>query len=252
MTFIEKKSSNIWVILLLTLFWGIVPSYVYAADKCIDCHKDDTFVIQNKKLFDYFRYWKKSTHDIAGITCTDCHGGNSNKTDKEDAHKGNFSSFPAEDKESNIIILDRCGKCHKVALRNFVDSKHYKALSEKDVGPNCITCHGSMNTGILDASNIAKGCGVCHNEETKNKPEMGNVAERVLHKINILRVYMEWVSSHDIFNTKLQKKMVAEYKDIIFSWHTFSFDQIEERLKKPLEKARLLTRGKVVASKKKK
>ena len=241
MNFIKRNFISVWLVFILVLFWWIVPPYVNAKDTCIDCHKNIKLEVQNKKLIDYYRDWENSTHDLAGIICIDCHGGNPTKTDKEAAHSGEFTSFLANSKES-FKVLDRCGKCHKVVLKNFVESKHYKEIHEKDSGPNCVTCHGSMNTGVYEAHNVGKGCEVCHNEETKNIPEIGQVAEKVLHNINILRVYLEWLSNHSIFNEKHRKSLITQYQDIVKSWHTFNFKQIESKTEKPLNDARRFTK----------
>jgi hypothetical protein len=250
MNFIKGISISVWFVFFLILFWGIVPSYVHAQDECNDCHKDVTFVVKQKKLYDYYRYWKNSVHDIAKISCDDCHGGNPDEKDKEDAHKGDFTSFKDDGKKSFTMILQRCSRCHKAVYENFIESKHYKSLDKQKDGPHCVTCHGSMNTGIFEASNVAKGCEACHNEETKNKPEIGNVAERVLHNLNILRVYRKWLWSNNMMMAPSKKyDMINQYKDIVLSWHQFNFEQIEEKLKVPLENARMITRETLADSK---
>jgi len=241
-----------WFKFLLIIFLGIAPPYVYAKDTCVECHKDTKFLVQNKKLFDYYEIWKDSTHDIADVKCVNCHGGDPTKIDKDESHKGYFTSFVGDDKEYIKLIPIRCGKCHNEVLNHFLSSKHYKALKEKGTGPNCVTCHGAMNVGIYKVSEISRSCEVCHNEETKNNQEIGKVAEGVLHNINILRVYNEWLSSHTIFNEEKRKKLITLYQDIIFSWHTFNFADIEVRIQKPLIKARRLTRETLADERKKK
>jgi hypothetical protein len=209
-------------------------------------------IVQSKKLFDYYQTWKNSPHDIAGVKCTDCHGGDPKKDDKDAAHKKKFISFRIGEKETFKYVPQICGRCHKEVLKHFLSSKHYEALRGKGTGPNCITCHGSMNVGIYKASEIGDACKVCHNEETNISPETGKVAEGVLHNINILRVYNEWLSNHTIFNEEKREKLVALYRDIVLSWHTFDFTQIEERIQKPLQKARRFTRDELADTKKQK
>jgi len=254
LTHINKTSNNIWLIFLLIIFLGIAAPHIYAKDTCVDCHKDAKFLIQNKKLFDYYKTWQDSAHDVAGVKCFDCHGGDPTKTDKDEAHKSHFSSFLSDDSESIKFIPLQCGKCHEEVLMNFMTSKHYKVIkNKKGEGPNCITCHGSMNVGIYEASEIGKSCEVCHNDKTKNSPEMGKVAERVLNNVNILRIYKEWLSSHNVYFDEIkQKKIIADYQDIVFSWHTFNFSQIEARVREPLNESRDLIKGVLADTKRKK
>jgi hypothetical protein len=250
--FMRRNLRNIWFIFFLFILLGLAPVSVYAEDTCVECHKDDKYLVQNKKLYDYYKNWKDSTHDIAGVKCVDCHGGDPKKADKDASHKKSFLTFRTDEKESTKKIPLICGRCHKEVLKHFMTSKHYKAIREKETGPNCVTCHGAMNVGIYQVSEISKACGECHNEETKSLPEIGKVAEDVLHNINILRVYREWLASHSIFDGEKRKKLVALYQDIVFSWHTYNFEQIEARVEKPLNKSRYFIKEILADSRKKK
>jgi hypothetical protein len=252
MTLLRRNSSSIWFIFLLIIILGIAPTHVSAKDKCVECHKDTKFLIQNKKLYDYYKNWEDSTHDNADVKCIDCHGGNPKAIDKDAAHKKNFSAFRTGEKKSFKKISLVCGRCHKEVLKHFMWSKHYKALQKKGTGPNCVTCHGSMNVGIYKVSEISKACNECHNDETKDNPEIGKVAEKVLHNINILRVYKKWLSSHNIFiGEKRKEKIIALYQDIVLSWHTFNFEEIEARVQKPLEESRYFIKDILADSRKK-
>ena len=225
----------------------------YAADTCVDCHKDVKFRVLNKKLFDYYNNWNDSVHDLADVKCINCHGGNPTVADKDASHKDHFSSFKADGKDSYKVVPDKCGKCHKEVLKNFIESKHYKALIEKKTGPNCVTCHGSMSTEIYNISNIAKGCALCHNEETKNIPEAGSKAENFLQSINISRAYKKWAT---IYYSGSQPKLVedinAQYKDIVFSWHSFNFERIDEKSMKLLNELKALVNKKLAEKRKQK
>jgi len=202
---------------------------------CIECHKDDKFRVQNRILYDYYNNWKGSIHDLSGITCTDCHGGDPAKSDIKTAHGDNFSSLTERDKESFKKIPQICGRCHKAVLKNFVDSKHYKAVLQSGTGPHCATCHGSVNTKVYYASIIGKACRSCHNTETKNLPEISGTAEEILQNINVSRAYRNWAL---IFYTGKEtvklKEMNALYRDITDSWHKFDFVRLNEKSKELL------------------
>ena len=220
---------------------GLAIPSAYAQVMCEDCHKDMKFLIQNRKLFDYYKFWKDSVHDLAGVKCINCHGGDPTKTDKEAAHKGHFSPLYGGDKESLKLIVHRCGKCHKEILKNFISSKHYKVLIEKEKGPNCVTCHGSMNTGVYEAHNVAEGCKFCHNKETKNTPEVSQEAEKLLNYVNFIRSYRMWISTNYADEkSNMVKEINEQYKDIIFSWHQFNFEQNNEKTMNLLNKLKAI------------
>jgi hypothetical protein len=236
MIFIKKNLYGIGLMFLTIFFAGSVIPYVYSDDTCIDCHKDIDILVQNPKLVKYYNYWRNSVHNLAGVECADCHGGNPTETNEYAAHKDNFLSFRTDSKESLKAVNDKCGKCHNNVLEHFRKSRHYKKLLGEKAAPNCITCHGSMNTEVFDVYTIAKGCEGCHNDETKHRPDIGKVARRVLGNINLLRVYREWLSNHPIYDEKGREELLIQYQDVILSWHTFNFLHIEERLQQPLEK----------------
>ena len=214
----------------------LIAMNVYAEDNCVSCHKDAKFRIQNKVLFDYYTYWKESVHDSAGIICIDCHGGDETKSGKDAAHKTkDFSSLTANDKTAHKKIAVVCGKCHKAVYKNFKASKHYTSLRKDRNGPNCVTCHGSMNTEIYDANNIARGCASCHNEESKQTPETGKQAENLLTKISIIRAYKRWVTvNYKDSQPDTAKDIQNQYKDMVLSWHQFNFIRMDEKTQKLL------------------
>ncbi len=69
----------------------IINTNAFSDYSCVDCHKDEKFRIQDKKVFDYFKKWEGSLHDMAGVTCQDCHGGDPSKAIKEEVHAKNLS-----------------------------------------------------------------------------------------------------------------------------------------------------------------
>jgi ribosomal protein L37AE/L43A len=228
--FNKKNLYRIVFIFLAAFFVMSAVPYTYAKDTGVDCHKDDKFRVKNRSLLEYYSDWKDSVHDLAGVKCTDCHGGNPNERDKKAAHKDHFSSLTAIEKASFKLIPQRCGKCHEEVLKYFAESKHYKALLEKETGPHCSTCHGSMNAQVYYTSLVTWTCKECHNEYTKNRPEVVGEADKILHRINVSRAFMRWVS--DYYSDKEPEKVKeinAQYKDLANSWHKFDFAQLDKK-----------------------
>ena len=230
---ISKISFKVTLLFIAVLVIGLAASNVYAADQCVSCHKDAKFRVQNKILFDYYNYWEESVHDSNGIICIDCHGGDKTKSDKDAAHKTkDFSSLTAKDERSHKKIAVVCGKCHKAVYKNFKASKHYTALLKDRNSPNCVTCHGSMNTEVYAANDIAMGCASCHNEESK-LPEVRKQAEDILTRINFIRAYKRWVTINYKDNqpdTVIEIK--NQYKDMVTSWHQFDLTSMDEKAQK--------------------
>ncbi|MEN8264126.1 MAG: cytochrome c3 family protein [Nitrospirota bacterium] len=241
MKFIREISYKVMLLFLTVFFMGISVSYADAKDTCVECHKDVKFKTQNRVLFDYYSNWINSTHEIEKVKCIDCHGGDPAKSDKESAHKDDFSSLTAADRFSFKKIPERCGKCHEAILKNFTKSKHYKALLEKGTGPHCSTCHGSMNADVYFTSVISRSCKNCHNEYSKNLPEVVGEADKILHRINVAHVYKKWVliEFHFTEPAKVDEVLVL-YNNVAESWHKFDFKELDQKSQDLLKKIKLL------------
>jgi hypothetical protein len=203
---------------------------VSGADSCVNCHRDDKFRVQNRILYDYYQSWKNSVHDLQGISCTECHGGDSSVESADRAHRDGFTSLTQSDAESYKKLPAVCGKCHESVLKNFIQSKHYAALSQKGTGPHCATCHGSMNADVYYTSVISRTCQECHNEYTMNKPSVAGAADKILHRINVSRAYRNWLNTNYADREKEGVQEVNDlYRYVVDAWHTFDFAQLDEK-----------------------
>lgn len=243
-----KKINSIFFasfVLVFSLFFVlIINTNAFSADTCVDCHKDAKFRIQNKGLFDYYQNWKGSDHDDAGISCKDCHGGDANKAKKEDAHGKHLSPYD----ESSMVfyknIPKTCGKCHEEVYANFSTSKHFKALEKSAQGPVCITCHGNPLTNVYYTSIVLSTCKGCHNLQTKNNPQIIDIAENILHRLNLCRGLLKWTSrrSEEINQPDRIKRVNALYQNISDSWHKFNLAHTDKDSKDLLSELRAIFR----------
>jgi nitrate/TMAO reductase-like tetraheme cytochrome c subunit len=143
-------------------------------DACTACHRDPTFLVKNKKLYDYFQQWDGSIHQQEGVTCQKCHGGNPKTTNKDQAHSAGVAASDASSGIYYAKIPQTCGKCHEDILEGFQKSNHYEHVApeeEDEQGPTCVTCHGSIDAEILDVNSVEAACARCHNFETDNNPD---------------------------------------------------------------------------------
>jgi predicted CXXCH cytochrome family protein len=151
---------------------------IFAGDQCISCHTD---VVGDKpsELFKHDIHFKK------GLSCADCHGGNSKKEEMEDAMnpKEGYKGVPKGDE-----ISQTCARCHADSTRmqkygstlptnqwaNLQASVHgMLSLSGKEHIAQCTTCHNAH--GIVPVKdkaspvyplNIINTCSKCHANAT--------------------------------------------------------------------------------------
>lgn len=205
-----------------------------AKSSCVDCHSNPKWLVQNKKLYDYFKAWKLSIHQQENVTCVDCHGGNPKTADKQAAH-GDIALGAAQ--ASSPInyqnVPATCARCHEEVYRNFKQSAHFQHLAVADKeqqGPTCVTCHGSVNTSVLNINNVRAACSRCHNKETENHPDIPARAEDVLSQfLSIHRYYRYIATQGDPKQIKDAFKVIdPRIKRLNASWHTFDLDKVGE------------------------
>ncbi len=140
--------KNIFRISIVSLFL-IISSGIkgYAAgDNCFSCHSD--LGSTPAELF------KNDIHHLAGLSCADCHGGDSKSEDMDEAmskSKG-FIGIPKGNQISEI-----CSKCHSDSL--FI-SKYDKSLSTDQMSLLNNSVHGKLS---LNGKDRIVQCITCHN-----------------------------------------------------------------------------------------
>ncbi|MEK7389300.1 MAG: hypothetical protein AAB036_06360 [Elusimicrobiota bacterium] len=202
-----------------------------AGESCLECHKDEKFRVQNKKIYDYFQEWQGSAHDLAGLSCTACHYGDPTKTAKDEAHAG---MRPQSDPQSPFNfknIPKTCGGCHAPLLDSFSKSRHYANLKADGFGPNCITCHGSLSARVYATTIIQRACSNCHNQRTKNHPEVVAQAQEILGRLNHANGYRKGLRFYykSIKRPEAMAKVDKAYTDVIQFWHEFDFKRLGPR-----------------------
>jgi hypothetical protein len=250
--FIKKILYLVGLFFLTVFFIGIAVSSVHAEDTCTECHKDPKFRVQNPVLFNYYKNWKDSTHELEDVTCIDCHGGDPTTSDKKSAHDIGFLSLTSRDRASFKMVPEICSKCHAEIFIRFTESKHYKSLVEKGTGPNCSTCHGSVNVNVYYTSVIARACKDCHNEYTGNRPEIVGEADKILHRINVAHALKGWImiSYKDEAPVKVDE-ILALYDNVAQSWHTFDSEELDHKSEDLTNKMKSLLNRKITDRRKK-
>jgi len=200
-------------------------------------------MVTNRKLYIYFQRWSSSEHTRAGVTCVDCHGGNSQSFDEEEAHGGELGASRVKSAVSFRNISGVCGRCHEVIYRRFRESAHFKHVASKDEenqGPTCVTCHGSVNVAVLNAYAVEETCRKCHNEETQNHPRNAREARELLRSFLSIRLQYSFIAVRgDPAATKpFLDDVDARLHDLTVTWHTFDLDAIREETGAALDQLR--------------
>jgi hypothetical protein len=214
------------------LWIGTAPA-AEGTDSCVECHRNPDFLVTNKKLYDYFQEWHLSVHKQEEVSCADCHGGDPKASDKEKAHAGDVGEAMQTSAVNFKNIPDTCGHCHEDYLQAYRGSPHFEHLIAKEQegqGPNCVTCHGSVNESVLNVNTVQVTCLRCHNDESENNPDIPDRAKTVLNKfLSIHRFYRYITVRGDPSETRAFFETVgARVKSLSVNWHSFDLSKVEE------------------------
>jgi hypothetical protein len=233
-----RKRGGSWSAVALALFLlpfaGASPSAADTKNTCVECHSNPDFLVTANKLYDYFQEWEKSIHSQEDVTCDDCHGGNPEAADKKAAHgvevAGGLTAGSAVSFEN---IPATCGECHVDIYEGYRESDHADHLREKKQekqGPNCVTCHGSINVTVLNMGTVKKTCEQCHNAETGNHPDLPAQASDILNRLLAIQRYYRFVGRRGdpeevraFFGVMDQR-----ISDLSVIWHTFDLPKIDK------------------------
>jgi len=194
------------------------------AEECAECHRSPSFKVQHKALFDYYNDYQNSVHGVAGVGCTDCHGGTGDTEDLAKAHEGVLDPVRYD------RIPETCGSCHAEQKDAFVTSEHFRRLESEGTAPNCVTCHGAMDMDFILASRVRNTCTFCHNQESGTLPGVPDQAEYILGKINVMKGYRTFVNTH-LQDKDQAADLDGRYYELTAKWHRFDLDAIEGETK---------------------
>jgi formate-dependent nitrite reductase cytochrome c552 subunit len=244
---LRARASSIWSASLCLGFLLLPspiprdsPSAAETDDSCVDCHSNPTFLVTNKKLYEYFEKWTSSVHRQENVTCVDCHGGNPQLADKDAAHAEDLAGSQRGSAVNFRNIPRTCGECHDEIYDGFRESSHFEhvaAKKQEEQGPTCVTCHGSINVAVLNVNTVEETCLRCHNEENDNHPENASEARALLNRFLSIHRYYRYITvrGDPVETRQFFEKVDAQIHELSVTWHTFDLDKIREETQTVLD-----------------
>ncbi len=164
---------------VLLLAMASFAAGAWSQDPCADCHAAQE--LEETEEF-HLRQWRNSAHAGAGVSCADCHGGNSTTFVQLRAHKGVLNSGHPKSPTHQWNLPQTCGRCHDAEYQALQQSAHF-ALFERRVraAPTCRTCHGSVAGQSLGEGGLQARCNRCHGPEADHR-EAGTSGQEELAK----------------------------------------------------------------------
>ena len=144
---------------------------------CFLCHSEsDLWDAKSRRLYISKEELAKDVHFQKGVNCQDCHGGNHESQDVNQAH-AKEDGFRASLQE----IKKSCAHCHKQQGIDLIKGVHDRAGPKNELGQGtplaCDQCHGKVSHHLLSVrdsdspifpDNQVKTCGVCHEKDLQS------------------------------------------------------------------------------------
>ncbi len=166
--------------------WPAEQPLPLVGSNCAACH-----LTAGRELTAAVVNFARSAHDLAEMTCYDCHGGNTR--DDVKAHEGEFG-FIGTKKSAHIAT---CSECHSEEAEILAKGPHGWDFSKRinTEYPLCFDCHGNHDIGNPPADfKLTAMCGDCHENMNKQFSNLSGVVKdndllwevmRKVHKQNI-------------------------------------------------------------------
>ncbi|MGD2081038.1 MAG: cytochrome c3 family protein [Nitrospirota bacterium] len=187
---------------------------------CVSCHASENVPPRWRGIPSE---WKASWHYRNGVSCHDCHGGDSQDAVMAMSPEKGFVGKPAYGDVPRF-----CGKCHAEILERYYESGHGEALRSSGTGPNCVTCHGSHGIRKADLGIInEERCSACHSYDR------ARIIKRALseteEKISRLDSALERLKARGIFVKEEEQGLFRTRVDFRALFHATDTALVRER-----------------------
>jgi hypothetical protein len=147
--------------------WNPTDPLPIVKSNCVRCHLN-----AGRELTAPLRDFARSVHDLARLSCNDCHGGDTehDATAHESEHGFIGTKMSAH--------MAACASCHASEAKVFAASKHYWDLTKRinrDY-PACLDCHGNHDIGRPPPDfAMTNVCSDCHKKFDTDFPQAAAV-----------------------------------------------------------------------------
>lgn len=244
---IKRLVALAMLILVATYFWSNRATPVRAQNQqpdfrnnnCVICHAT---VAEPLHISSRFYEWQNSHHQMRGIGCDKCHGGNPATNDPKRAHDGVLN---VDDPRSALHYRNQpetCGKCHQNVVKAFVQSEHYQKLKGLGLGASCNTCHAHMATQVVTSPKAtADMCARCHDSINylTPRPEIPQRANATMQAFQRANAVINWAllllaeAQKRGLDSKAEQAELKEAKDSLgqaqINWHAFKLEVVRQQ-----------------------
>lgn len=136
---------------------------------CVKCH-----TTAGRELTEAVYSFAHSVHDWNGLSCNDCHGGNTEVDAK--AHLEEFGFIGTK----MSAHLAKCRSCHEDQAKTLAASKHYWDHDAKlnPKFPLCVDCHGNHDVGNPPPEfSLSLVCEDCHKDYRAKYPNFAALTD---------------------------------------------------------------------------
>jgi hypothetical protein len=151
----------------LPTWWKAGDPVPHVKSNCVRCH-----LTAGRELTAPVQDFARSVHDLQGMTCSDCHGGNREKD--SDAHE-EVSGFIGTKLSAHMA---GCAECHSEQAEQVKSGPHFWDFSKKInlAYPVCIDCHGHHDVEKPPPEFALKTvCSECHLRFEQQMPAVASV-----------------------------------------------------------------------------
>jgi hypothetical protein len=209
---------------LLTVILTTIAVVPPAAANCTGCH---VTLKQKAGAAHSYRDWELSKHAAAGVSCVNCHGGDSEAELADDAHihmefSGNRQAMNAA---RHLVLSQGCGNCHHRERESFRQSPHQRALEAGKLAADCTTCHGVLGTESLTPTNIRDACSRCH-----GGTELGSavvVALNLMENLRRVRTALTLPEPGEQFGPEKEREVETSLATALDTLHELDLNAVE-------------------------
>lgn len=211
----------------------------YRNNNCVTCHST---MAEPLHISSRFFEWQNSRHQMRGVGCDKCHGGNPATNDPKRAHVGVLN---VDDPRSALHYRNQpetCGQCHQKVVNAFVQSEHYQKLKGLGLGASCNTCHAHMATQVVSSPKAtAEMCARCHDSINyiTPRPEIPQRANATMLAFQRADAVINWSllllaeAQKRGLDSKTEQVELKEAKASLeqaqINWHAFKLDVVRKQ-----------------------